>query len=267
MKTFAISVITPVFNGAAYIQNCLDQVADQGREDVEHLIVDGGSNDGTVELVEARQSRDQRVRLIRGPDRGQAHAMNKGVISANAPVIGCLNVDDGYADGALGAAISVFKSTERPTFFWGACEVRDSLSQNTWTQRPGKFVAWRMMLGWDFEPHPVNPAAYFYHRSIHFSAGLYDEVDHYALDLDMLLRIAISGVAVQTTEEVLGIYNLLPGTKTFDDSMQGTSAPRAERVRLRYIDQLPYADRWRIRLVRARRALRASLTKGTHRSL
>jgi glycosyltransferase involved in cell wall biosynthesis len=257
-RTFALTVVTPCWNAAAHITKCLDSVRAQNRDDVEHLIVDGGSTDGTTEIVSERMAVDSRVRLIGGPDRGQANAMNKGVISAQGDIIGCLNADDRYHAGALAAAIDGLAHAPVPSFLWGECQVEDGLTNTVWTQRPGEFQTWRMMLGWGFEPHPVNPCAYFYHRALHFTAGLYDESDHYALDVDFLLRVALHAKSTVVVNQLLGTYVLAPGTKTFEDTTSGQSAERIKGVFARYLPNLTGADRVRYEAARARQSLRQS---------
>lgn len=87
-----VSVITPAFNSAATIARCLDSVKAQNYADIEHIVVDGGSTDGTVELL-----RQSGVRYISEPDAGIYHAMNKGVRMASGEIIHILNSDDWYS--------------------------------------------------------------------------------------------------------------------------------------------------------------------------
>ena len=254
--SYALTVVTPCWNSAAHIIACMDNVRNQHRDDVEHLIVDGGSTDGTVELVRERITSDPRVRLIGGPDRGQANAMNKGVVSAQGEIIGCLNADDRYHEGALATAIAGLAQAPSPSFLWGACEIEDGLSKTVWTQPPGEFSTWRMLLGWKFEPHPVNPCAYFYHRALHFTIGLYDEAEHYALDVDFLLRAALHVKSTVVVPRLLGTYVLAPGTKTFEDMSSGQNVERIRALFARHRPNLPPADRLRYESARVRRKLR-----------
>lgn len=233
---------------------CMDNVRDQQCDAVEHVVVDGGSSDGTLELIRERMLEDPRVRLIGGPDHGQSQAMNKGVMSALGPVVGILNVDDEYKPGTLALALEMFEKAAEPAFLWGACEVKVHLdpTPDVWVQYPGNLVTWRMALGQKYEFHPVNPSAYFYHRSLHFSAGLYDEAEHYAMDLDFLLRAPKHLKQVMITRTILGTYHLLPGTKTWMDAKAGTSDARAQALYRRSVQGLSAADRIRYEAVRAK---------------
>jgi glycosyltransferase involved in cell wall biosynthesis len=89
-----VSVITACYNSAGTIGSALDSVARQTYRDVEHIVVDGGSTDGTLALV---QSRGSVTRLIGGPDRGLYDALNKGIAASTGQLVALLHSDDVYA--------------------------------------------------------------------------------------------------------------------------------------------------------------------------
>ena len=94
-----ITVVTPSFNAAATIDETLRSVREQDYPHVEHVVVDGGSTDGTVDILD----RAEGVCYVSEPDRGLSHAMNKGVAMASGSIVGWLNADDVYLPGALRA--------------------------------------------------------------------------------------------------------------------------------------------------------------------
>jgi glycosyltransferase involved in cell wall biosynthesis len=98
------SIITVCFNSAATIEATLASVAEQGWRDFEHILVDGGSTDGTLDRV--RAWRGHALRVMSGPDRGIYDAMNKGVAAATGDAIGFLNSDDRYADDTVLATLA-----------------------------------------------------------------------------------------------------------------------------------------------------------------
>ena len=98
------SIITPTFNRADMLAEALDSVARQDWPEVEHVVVDGGSTDGTLELIASRSG----LRVISGPDRGVYDALNKGIAASTGDVIGFLNSDDFYEPGAFAAAAAAF---------------------------------------------------------------------------------------------------------------------------------------------------------------
>ncbi|ACF14962.1 glycosyltransferase involved in cell wall biogenesis [Chloroherpeton thalassium ATCC 35110] len=92
-----LTVITPVFNGEAFIEGCLQNVIEQNCPFAEHLIVDGGSKDKTVKILEDYSKKHSHIRFISENDNGQSDAMNKGIKMAKGDIISFLNVDDIYS--------------------------------------------------------------------------------------------------------------------------------------------------------------------------
>jgi glycosyltransferase involved in cell wall biosynthesis len=91
-----ISVITPCLNSVAFIERCVENVAAQGCAEVEHIVMDGGSTDGTVEMLRTLAARHSHLRWVSEKDAGQSAAMNKGVAMAGGALVGFLNADDYY---------------------------------------------------------------------------------------------------------------------------------------------------------------------------
>ncbi|RQH19001.1 glycosyltransferase [Okeania hirsuta] len=89
-----ISIITVCYNAQDYLRDCLDSVARQDHPDIEHIVIDGASTDGTLSILEAYQSRLAYV--VSEKDEGLYHAMNKGIALASGEVVGILNADDLY---------------------------------------------------------------------------------------------------------------------------------------------------------------------------
>lgn len=97
MKT--LSVVTVSYNAAAHIEACIRSVRQQGYRHVEHVVVDGGSKDDTLEIVE--RYRDGIARMVSEPDEGPFHAMNKGLELSSGEVVFFLNADDRFVDGRV----------------------------------------------------------------------------------------------------------------------------------------------------------------------
>jgi glycosyltransferase involved in cell wall biosynthesis len=117
----AITVVTPSFNAAATIEETLRSVREQDYPNVEHVVVDGASTDGTVEILQ----RADGVRYVSEPDRGLSHAMNKGVAMATGAIIGWLNADDLYLHGALNAIGEAFAAHAEAEWATGRCLIID----------------------------------------------------------------------------------------------------------------------------------------------
>ncbi len=98
-----VSIVTPGLNQARFLPLCLDSVARQGRADVEHIVMDGGSTDGSVDIL---RDRDGAIAWTSGPDGGQVRAINAGFRSASGDLLMWLNADDELLDGALDAMVA-----------------------------------------------------------------------------------------------------------------------------------------------------------------
>ena len=89
-----ISIIIPVLNGAAYIRECLDSITEQTFSDIEIIPVDGGSTDGTVEIIEEYVTKDTRIKLLHSKKRSMGYQYNLGISAAKGRYIGFCESDD-----------------------------------------------------------------------------------------------------------------------------------------------------------------------------
>ncbi|MBI5142523.1 MAG: glycosyltransferase [Nitrospirae bacterium] len=234
-----LSVITPVFNRAGWIAQCINNVIDQKCDDAEHVIVDGGSTDGTVDVIRAYAARHPHIVWVSEKDRGQSDAMNKGIAMARGVVIGFLNVDDYYEPGVLCRVLELFEHRPEPALLVGNCNVWNSQGALQSVFRPGKLDITNMLLGPAVSPHPPNPSAYFYHKSLHDKIGLYDVDDHFAMDLDFMLR-AVQSAYVSHVDETWGNFRMLEDTKTVQDFQSGGNDDRQRQIFDIYRSRLNY---------------------------
>lgn len=220
-----ISVITPVFKGRAHIESCLNTVLDQNCKHAEHIIIDGNSNDGTIEVVKNYAAQYPHIRWISEPDHGQSDAMNKGISLARGMILSILNVDDYFEPNVLNKIVNLFDNLPEHCLLVGNCNVRDSKGNLRYVNKPGKLTTKDLLLGWEINPHPVNPSAYFYHKSIHDVIGGYDRDNHFAMDLDFILKA--SRIAnFQYIDEIWGNFCELDGSKTVIDRKRGEGQKR-----------------------------------------
>jgi glycosyltransferase involved in cell wall biosynthesis len=211
-----LSIITPVYNGEQFIEFCLKNVIEQDCPNIEHIIVDGGSTDKTVEIIKQYAELYPHIRWISEKDRGQSDAMNKGILMAKGEIIAVLNDDDFYEPNVLNSVSSIFKILPEPSFVVGNCNIWGDEGKIVKVNKPKhlKFIDLVSMI----HPFPVNPSAYFYHRSLHQRVGLYEVEDHYTMDLDFILK-AVQEASVYYIDETWGNYRNIQGTKTI--SSQG----------------------------------------------
>ena len=206
-----LSVITPVYNGERFIESCLRSVVEQKCDEVEHLIVDGGSTDRTMQIVKEYAERHPHIRWISEKDRGQSDAMNKGLRLARGSLLGFLNADDFYEPDALKSVLGIFKSLPEPSILIGNCNVIDDAGKLLWLNRPDTKY-YQLLQVWRYKM-PNNPSSYFYHRRLHETIGEFNVDDHYVMDYDFLLK-AFRASKVVYVDQTFGNYRMYADNKT-----------------------------------------------------
>jgi hypothetical protein len=113
------SIVMPSFNQAEFIEASIASVLDQDYQRLELIVADGGSTDGTVEILRRIQTQDSRLRWFSEPDKGPANAINKALALVRGTLIGWLNSDDLYTPGAVGRAVAVLAGPEKHALVYG----------------------------------------------------------------------------------------------------------------------------------------------------
>src|SRR5438445_6583150 len=162
-----LSVVTPVLNGAAYIGACLDSVAVQG--DVEHIVMDGGSTDGTLEVLEQRG-----VAFRSEPDNGQPDALRKGFEVATGDVLCWLNADDRLMPGACDAVLSVLRDNRPTGLVLGWCRYVADDGTILWKPRPPRHLSLRSLV----PDNRIFQPATFFTRAAYDETGGVDPAFH-----------------------------------------------------------------------------------------
>jgi glycosyltransferase involved in cell wall biosynthesis len=184
----SITIVTPSFNAAATIAETLESVSTQDYPGLEHIVVDGGSSDGTLEVLSAAPG----IRWVSEPDRGLAHALNKGIAIASGEVIGELNADDLYEPGSLHAVGEAFAEDRDAAWLTGYCRIIDA--EGTEIRRPitayKNALLRRYSLGLYLTHNFISAPATFFRRAALDEAGEFDERYRISVDYDLQLRIA-----------------------------------------------------------------------------
>jgi len=182
-----ISVITPSFNQAQFLEQTIQSVLEQDYPNIEYIVIDGGSTDGSVGII--RQYADRLSHWVSEPDRGQAHAINKGFERATGDILCWINSDDYFFPGVFRQVADAFANSESPMLVYGMCLMFDA----------GR--------GWSELRQPVSPfdralfrttmfldqASSFWTRDLWLKVGPLDEALHYAFDWDWFIRAAERG--------------------------------------------------------------------------
>lgn len=136
-----ISIITPTLNAIATVQETLDSVRQQSNSAVEHIALDAGSTDGTLECL--RSQSNHLSKIIAEPDDGIAHAFNKGIRAASGEYVMFLNADDYLHPNVLAEACSFIEAQGHPDVVYGAIEYLDGAL--TYTEQPNLAKIWCYM--------------------------------------------------------------------------------------------------------------------------
>lgn len=205
----SITVVTPCLNSRATIEQTLESVTAQHYPQVEHVVVDGGSTDGTIELLEHAPG----VRYTSEPDRGLTDAMNKGIGMARNDVIGWLNADDVYLPGALDAVGRAFATEPGREWVTGPCTIIDGEGHEirSAVTRYKRFFLRRYSFGLLLTQNFVAAPATFVRRDAFGEIGPFDERFSYSMDYDYWLRLGRRGPPV-VIDRPLSAFRMAEGS-------------------------------------------------------
>lgn len=188
-KLPSISIITPSFNHAEFLEQTIVSVLDQGYPELEYLVMDGGSTDGTRAILERY---DERLRWVSEPDGGQAAALNAGFARTSGEIVGWINSDDFYAPGALEAAAQVFAENPGVQWLYGRCPIVDRDGNETRSLVTAYKEFW--MRNYHYErfliENFINQPTVFFRRSLLERVGPIDASLRNAFDYHLFLRMA-----------------------------------------------------------------------------
>lgn len=233
-----ISIVTPSFNQGRFLQQTMRSVLEQGC-DVEYIVIDGGSTDGSAELLD-RYSRRLAYWHSRR-DGGQTDALNQGLARATGDVVGWINSDDYYLPNAFRSALQRFESPDRPDVVYGnTITVGDSgafIREN----RHGRFSLRHLAAtGMD-----INQQAMFWRRELNAAVLPLDSGLRFCMDLELVVRLARCGATFARIPAFLGAFRLHGASKTtnLDDVRRSEEANileryglANERVRTKWLD-------------------------------
>lgn len=219
MDTPRFTVVTPSFNQGAFIEKTIDSVLSQGYPNLEYIIVDGGSKDNTVEVIKKYER--HLAYWVSEPDRGQSHALNKGMARATGDYLTWLNSDDWYLPGALATMSEMFAADPEVGMVVGAGRIVDQQGREVYYKDPTEQITVESLYGWLRGGDFMQPSSAFRASAWH-SAGGVDESVHIAMDVDLWLRMARAGVRFATTRQLLSEALSHPNAKTtaFEDLMR-----------------------------------------------
>ena len=197
MRDIKMSIVTVCLDAAGTVEQAMDSVLSQTCPPFEYIVIDGGSTDGTREIIE--RYRPRLTHLVLEPDEGIYDAFNKGVARATGDVVGILNADDLYAPWALETVAEAYRQSPDPGVFYGKLAVVDE-ARCRWTVYPvgdHHRLTGRMSIA-----HPAT----FVARSVYDRHGLFDPSFRVSGDWDLMLRFFRWGVPFCPIDKVLTAF-------------------------------------------------------------
>ena len=244
-----VSIITPSFNRVRYLETCLQSVLNQSYPNIEHIIVDGASTDGTVELLARYQSmHPERIKFISEPDKNPNDAWNKGLKTAKGEIFGWLGSDDIYEPDAIQAVVEFFNAKPDAYFVFGECNV---------INEKGEIIGQYETKDFDLDEiindscHNATPSS-FYRREVIEKVGLFDTNIANA-DVDYWIRAG-------NLFSMYRIKKVLANFRAHSDKCELSTMPARLRTRDDYIMSRRYGGS--VFSPRARRYFLLTITDG-----
>ena len=201
-----ISIITPSYNQAPYVEQTIESVLSQGYPNLEYFIIDGGSTDGSAEII--RRYEKHLTYWVSEHDNGQTHAINKGLRRVTGDILAYLNSDDYYFPGALQAVAEQFRSQPQCDLVHGRCRIVDQSGTNIGEQF-GDIETYCEILDlwgvWWQRRQFVQPEVFWTRRVTEKIGPLRDDL-HYVMDFNYWMRILKAGGKVTRLDREIASF-------------------------------------------------------------
>jgi glycosyltransferase involved in cell wall biosynthesis len=223
-----ISIITPCLNRALFVSEAVESVLQQDFADVEHIVMDGGSTDGSLEIL----SRYPHLRAYSQPDKGIYDALNKGIRLANGDVLGFLNTDDFYEPNILKVVAKAFTENPQLDGVVGGASIFSGNSPDTRvTMMEFPCVPPNQLLRRATVGAPIFNAWFLRRRLLEELEG-FDSRYRYVADRDLLIRMAYQGCIYASIDQPFYHYRMHSGSYTLSGEESGEAAYMFETRRL-----------------------------------
>ena len=209
-----ISIVTPSYNQAPYLEKTIRSVLLQGYPTLEYIIIDGGSTDGSVEII--RKYAPRLTYWVSESDRGQSHAINKGLAHCTGEIFNWINSDDALAPGALAVVARTSRENPGSIVAGPVLNFYPDGSRRVMPQR--KFSPERFVRPWQWEWNGFSyhqPGVFLPLSAIKAAGGVREDL-HFTMDHALMIKL-LRSCRVAYTDEVLAWFLVHPGAKTYDD--------------------------------------------------
>lgn len=208
-ENIKVSIITPSYNQGQFIEQTIRSVLNQTYKNIEYIIVDGGSTDNTMEIVE--RYKDRIDTIIHEKDKGQSDAINKGFKLATGTLIGWINSDDILYPQCVEKLVEKYHAVPEGAVYYNSrldFIDKDGLILDTWNFKiPNRE---HLLKTFYFVIQPTS----FYSKAIAERIGYVDETIYYCMDLDLWLRLLEHGPIVEVGNTALGAIRVWECTKS-----------------------------------------------------
>ena len=205
-----ISVVTPSFNQREFIGEALASVQRQNHKNCEHLVIDGMSTDGTVDLLRSLAG-EKNIVWISEQDSGQSEALNKGFRRAKGEIIGWLNSDDRYRAGCFEHVVQAFEDNPEVDIIYGDYLTMDESGKVLKIRREIEFSAFILLY---HRVLYIPTTATFFRRRIFDENNWLKENLQYAMDLEFFIRLSARGYRFKHLPEILAGFRIHPESKS-----------------------------------------------------
>jgi glycosyltransferase involved in cell wall biosynthesis len=221
-----VSIVTPSYNQAAFLEETICSVLEQGYEPLEYVVVDDGSTDGSVEIAERYTAR---LRLVCQENSGQPAAINRAFAETRGELMGYLNSDDTLLPGALEAMVAEFEREPEALLVYGDAQYTNARSERTGYLAARAFDVAEMQRSCD--NHVVQPST-LWRREAWERFGPFDEDAYYFFDFEFFLQFPPE--RVRRLEQALSTYRIHPAAKS-----SGAEGSRLAQDHARLARRLP----------------------------
>jgi glycosyltransferase involved in cell wall biosynthesis len=219
-----VSIVTPNLNQGRYLEECILSVLNQDYPNIEHIVMDGGSKDGSLAILRKYQKHLAHWQSCR--DGGQSDAIDKGFRKCTGDILAWLNADDYYLPGAISKAVDAFVKNPEAVAVYGDYQL---LFPDGRIKKKPKIGYNHKICLYSYLMIP-QPSSFFTRTAYHAVGGIDPDLN-YAMDYDLFLRLGKYG-KIQHIKQFLSTFRLHSGSKSVSESE--AFGPELRRIRERY---------------------------------
>lgn len=202
-----ITVVTITYNSREFLEETIASVLCQAYPDLEYILVDGGSTDGTLDIIKRYAKENSCIRWISEPDKGIADAMNKGIRMATGEIVAHLHADDCYLDGTLAEVARIFSANPDARWATGRIRYVNIAGERLYDTALKPSYGLPDILHANIISHPAT----FIRRTVFDEVGMFNPDYRYSMDYDLWLRIVSLEPPVQI-DRVLTSFRVHPNS-------------------------------------------------------